>query len=71
MNREIESPVLIRIPRSLPLSIVKQRVSAPPRGGSRQTSKLRSERTRRATIHEDFQKNAGRPGFLLVAPVRR
>ena len=56
MNREIESPVLIRIPRSLPQSIVKQRLSAPPRGGSRQTSKLRSERTRRATIHEDFQK---------------
>ena len=29
MNREIESPVLIRIPRSLPQSIVKQRLSAP------------------------------------------
>ena len=31
MNREIESPVLIRIPRSLPQSIVKQRLPAAPR----------------------------------------
>ena len=40
MNREIESLVLIRIPRSLPQSIVKQRVSALPRGESRQTVEI-------------------------------
>ena len=31
MNREIESPVLIRIPRSLPQSIVKQRLVRRPK----------------------------------------
>jgi len=32
-NREIESPVLIRIPRSLPQSIVKKRLVRRPRRG--------------------------------------
>ena len=39
-NREIESPVLIRIPRSLPLSIVKKRWSAAPERAADQTIEI-------------------------------